>query len=244
MVTGDGRTITDARAQVGSICRHLRRSRQGGISSGEFALTVFIIAVAILAGVLGGIWIAEREGLVRGQASALKEAADSPVEKASVAASEQIDQAFPPSTSEADRVDTATPLAAVTPLGLRSIRAIHYSSRPDLARVEIEVENAVLVRAAQLHNPERVYFDLQDSQRSPGQAGRMLANRTVSIGKDLLAGVRITEWESGATRIVLDLKRSCEFSHRLTPEPSPRLIVEVRPRASATADVSARNEAH
>ncbi len=234
------------RFSSGSRVRCFARSCQDGKSSNEFALTSFVVAAAILAGVLGGIWVAEREGLIKQQASALKEAAGSPVEQPQVAGSEQLEQAVPSATANADKTEKVIPLAELMPPGLGSIRAIHFSSQPDLARVEIEVENMVLVRAARLHNPERVYADLQDSRRPPGPAGRMQANKTVSIGNDLIAGIRVAQWESGAVRIVLDLNRPCEFSHRLTPEPSPRLIVEVRPDAAAVAapGESARSGAH
>ncbi len=221
------------RSSSGSVERRGAMSCQDGISSGEFALTLFVVAAAILAGVMGGIWIAEREGLIKQEASALEKAAGPPAEQSSVSGSEQAQQAAPSSTAQANGTGGGTTLAGPTSLGLRSIRAIHFSSQPDLARVEIEVLNVVVVRAAQLHNPERVYVDLQDSWRPPGPAGRMQANRTISVGDALLASVRVAQWESGATRIVLDVTRPCEFSHRLTPEPSSRLIMEVRPRQAS-----------
>jgi hypothetical protein len=42
--------------------------------------------------------------------------------------------------------------------------------------------------------------------------------------------VRVSEWESDAIRIVLDLKLPCDDTYEITSGPSARLVVRVQPR--------------
>jgi hypothetical protein len=85
-----------------------------------------------------------------------------------------------------------------------------------------------LVRTGKLRNPDRIYFDLQDRSRKPGTLKRMKKQKTISIAGYVLTGVRISQREQGATRIVLDLNCSCDFTYQTSAGPPSRLMVEVR----------------
>jgi hypothetical protein len=122
--------------------------------------------------------------------------------------------------------------------GISSIVAIYYSSKPDSARVAFDLEKAELVRAEELRSPDRIYFDLQARSREQGASRRMKTQKAVSIAGNLLTRVRIAQRKPGATRIVLDLKRSCDFTYQTSPGPPSRLMVENRPRPT---DSSASN---
>ena len=92
-----------------------------------------------------------------------------------------------------------------------------------------DLEAVDLVRTGMLRSPDRIYFDLQDRSRKQDTLRRLKTQKTVSIAGDLLTGVRISQRKPGATRIVLDLKRSCDFTYQTSPGNPSRLMVEIRP---------------
>jgi hypothetical protein len=112
--------------------------------------------------------------------------------------------------------------------GISSIVAIYYSSKPDSARVAFDLEKAELVRAEELRSPDRIYFDLQARSREQGASRRMKTQKAVSIAGNLLTRVRIAQRKPGATRIVLDLKRSCDFTYQTSPGPIPLPLISQR----------------
>ena len=88
----------------------------------------------------------------------------------------------------------------------------------------------MLLRAARLHHPERVYFDLADSRSSREPKGRMKSRKEVQLKDDRVAAVRAAGFESGAVRVVVDLKRPCDYSYRVISKPSLRIVLELRSR--------------
>ncbi len=127
----------------------------------------------------------------------------------------------------------------VIPTGLSSIVAVQYSSKPDSTHMAFDLQATDLVRTGRLRNPDRIYFDLQDRSREQGASKPLKKQKTISIAGNLLTGVRISQRKQGATRIVLDLKCSCDFTYQTSPGPPSRLTVEVRPRPTGA---SASNE--
>jgi len=211
-----------------------------GATSGEFAFAVLVLALAIVLGGLGGVWIARREGLQKPKATEATQVKEQPsVQPAKQPESEEA--AGPPAKTpppKVSEVKSETGKAAAKAVGARfpSIEAITYSSTVGTTQVEIELGTASLVRAAGLSNPERVYFDLQTGGRTQGSGGRLDAPKAISVSDDtLLAGIRVARWNSGNIRVVLDLKRPCDFSYRLSPPPAPRLIVELKARRASGA---------
>jgi hypothetical protein len=118
----------------------------------------------------------------------------------------------------------------VIPTGLSSIAAIYYTCKPESAEMAFDLEAVDLVRTGKLRSPDRIYFDLQDRSREQGTSKRLTTQKAVSIAGNLLTGVRISQRKPGSTRIVLDLKRSCDFTYRSLPGPPSRLMIEIRPR--------------
>lgn len=136
-----------------------------------------------------------------------------------------------------DTASTKPETPNVIPTGLSSIVAIHYSSKPDSTEMAFDLQAMELVRTGKLRNPERIYFDLQDRSREQGTLKRPKTQKTVAIAANLLTGVRISQRKQGTTRIVLDLKCSCDFTYKTSPGFPSRLTVEIRPR-SAVASAS------
>jgi hypothetical protein len=216
---------------------HFAATCERGASSGEFAFAIMVLAVAIVVGGLGGVWIAKREGLQKPKVTepppvAEQRPPEQPAEQPQ--ADKKADEAPLKTTPvKAPEVKPPAVQSAPKPGGpqLPSLEAIHYSSQAGSTEVTIDLGAASLVRAAGLSNPERVYFDLQGSGQTARPRGRLDAQNAMDVNDDaLLAGIRVARWKSGDTRIVLDLKRPCGFSHRLSPEPHSLLIVELKAR--------------
>ena len=211
-----------------------------GASSGEFAFAIMVLAVAIVVGGLGGIWIAKREGLQKPKAPELPQATEQPLDQPAEQPGEDKAAEAPSKAPslKASEVKSLDVRPAPKPAGpqLPSVAAIHYSSQAGTTEVTIELGAASLVRAAGLPNPERVYFDLQADGQSERPHGSLDAQNAMDVGDDaLLAGIRVARWKSGNMRVVLDLKRPCEFSYRLSPQPASRLIVELKARADGSS---------
>jgi hypothetical protein len=206
-----------------------------GASSGEFVFAVLVLAVAIVVGGLGGVWIARREGLQKPKATEKAQVTEQPSDQPaklpeSGKAAEAPAKTPPPKAAEV-KPQTVKPAAKPTGAQLPSIEAISYSSQAGTTQVTIELGAASLARAAGLPNPERVYFDLQAGGRTQGTRGRMDTQNALNVSDDaLLAGIRVARWSSGDIRVVLDLKRPCEFSYQVSPQPASRLIMELKAR--------------
>ncbi len=201
---------------------------------GEFLLTILIVTTATLVGAVGGIWLAERGRPAGRQEAVSPQASPQPGSRVESAAP-GIPKVDLPSSQVSK---AATKQAEVIPLGLPSVRAIHHQSETDYTEISLELRAADLLRAARLHDPERVYFDLADSGKTQRTKGRLKSHRAVPMrDDDRVAGVRVVRWESGSVRVVVDLKRACEYSYRLTP--GPRSLLTLRLWAHPAADTVA-----
>ncbi len=117
----------------------------------------------------------------------------------------------------------------VIPTGLSSIAAIYYSSNPASAQVAFDLGTTDVVGTGKLTKPDRIYFDLKDRSRGQATVTPWKSEKAVSISGSLLHGVRISRRKPGVTRVVLDLKRLCDFTYKTSAGPPSRLTVEIRP---------------
>jgi putative methionine-R-sulfoxide reductase with GAF domain len=107
-------------------------------------------------------------------------------------------------------------------LKLPMVTGIQHSSSADSSTVIFDLEDQVRYEAHRLGNPDRIYFDLHDTQLASNLAGK-----SVEVGDALLKRIRAAQPEPGTTRIVLETKPNIAFSASLESNPS-RLIVELR----------------
>ena len=70
--------------------------------------------------------------------------------------------------------------------------------------------------------PDRIYFDLHDTQLASDLAGK-----SIEVGDAVLNRIRVGQPRAGRTRLVLETKAHTDFSVSLEPNPY-RLVVEVR----------------
>ena len=102
------------------------------------------------------------------------------------------------------------------------ITGVRHWASTDASTVVLDLEDQVQYEAHRLAGPDRIYFDLHDTQLPPELTGR-----SIEIGDTLLNRVRVAQPVAGMTRIVLETRGNSNFSVSLDPNPY-RLVVEVR----------------
>jgi N-acetylmuramoyl-L-alanine amidase/putative methionine-R-sulfoxide reductase with GAF domain len=102
------------------------------------------------------------------------------------------------------------------------VTGIRHWSSADSSTVVLDLEDQVQYEAHRLTGPDRIYFDLHDTQLAPELAGK-----AIDIGDTLLNRIRVAQPVAGMTRVVLETRGDSNFSVSLEPNPY-RLVVEVR----------------
>jgi hypothetical protein len=192
-------------------------------SSGS-AVTFLVLASAMLLGSTGGILIADRQASV-GQKMTT---APKPIGTSMSQPSKNGSEVSKPEGSKESKLASKPSTEALRSIPF-SAGTIHYSEQPDSANVDIELGHAVLVGTDKAHDPERIYFDLRDSQRADDPVDGFRAMKAVRTNGTLVGRVRVSERGSGTIRIVLDVKRPCDYKYEITSGPSPRLVVRLQP---------------
>jgi N-acetylmuramoyl-L-alanine amidase len=88
--------------------------------------------------------------------------------------------------------------------------------------VVLNVEDQVHYDTHRLANPDRIYFDLHNTELASN-----LTWKTFEVDDAMLKRIRLAQPVSGVTRVVLETKTHADFSVSLQPNPY-RLVVEVR----------------
>ena len=192
-------------------------------------LICIVVGVAFAAGVLwkwknaqlGSAMVTEK---ITEKTASEKQAASSATDASKSAA--------PPSSSTTTAANSATDAisgepapTAATPQELAKfprVTGIRHWSSADSSTVVLDLEDQVQYEAHRLTGPDRIYFDLHDTQLAPELAGK-----NIDIGDTLLNRIRVAQPVAGMTRVVLETRGDSNFSVSLEPNPY-RLVVEVR----------------
>ena len=102
------------------------------------------------------------------------------------------------------------------------VTGIRHWSSADSSTVVLDLQDQVQYEAHRLASPDRIYFDLRDTQLSPDLVGK-----SIEVGDTFVTRIRMAQPVAGMTRIVLETKANSTFSVSLEPNPY-RLVVEVR----------------
>jgi N-acetylmuramoyl-L-alanine amidase len=98
---------------------------------------------------------------------------------------------------------------------------IRHWSTPDYTRVAIDLEQGIKFESQRIDHPDRVFFDLLDTQLDS-----KLAGKTFDVSDGLLKDIRTAQFKAGRTRVVLDLDELSDFDASLLSNPS-RLIIDI-----------------
>ncbi|HEX8815967.1 MAG TPA: N-acetylmuramoyl-L-alanine amidase [Terriglobales bacterium] len=125
----------------------------------------------------------------------------------------------------------STEVAATKSVGpVAHVLAIRHWSTSDSTRVAIDLDHRLKYYEAQrIDNPDRLFFDLYDTR-----LGHSVSDKSVDVGDGFLKKIRVAQYQSQRTRVVLDLDELTDY--RVSLEPNPwRLLIEIRNKKSGDA---------
>lgn len=99
------------------------------------------------------------------------------------------------------------------------------------ATVTILLPRAIRFEGYQLSNPDRIYFDLHNIKLTDAKGN------VFKTDEGLISRVRLSDYASGVTRVVFDLRQPATFEARLEEKPD-RLIIEMRRTATSEKNIS------
>ena len=88
--------------------------------------------------------------------------------------------------------------------------------------------------AQRIDNPERIFFDLLDTNLTSALLGK-----TFDVEDGLLKKIRVAQFQPGKARIVLEVEDRSDYTTFLLTDP-PRLIIDVHSK-DIHPDIQARN---
>jgi N-acetylmuramoyl-L-alanine amidase len=146
-----------------------------------------------------------------------------------------VPEANKPEVNKEDESESSPPTPETAGL-LPQVTGIRHWSSAESSTIVIDLQDQVQYEAHRLPNPERIYFDLQDTTLAAN-----FSSRAITVNDGLLQRVRIAQPRAGVTRVVLETNGASDFSVSLQPNPY-RLVVEVRktgspPRPQASIDL-------
>jgi protein-tyrosine kinase len=113
----------------------------------------------------------------------------------------------------------AQSLPAVTPAGFTLLTAVQQRSTPGSSTVVLDLQRAVSFHAYRLTHPDRIYFDLQNTQLVPPLLGHAF-----NVKDPYLSRVRMAEPQPGVTRVTLQTNGPMKYTATLSAHP-PQLTV-------------------
>lgn len=202
---------------------------EGERSPRRLAVPAILVGIVVIAAFGGGVWWKLKVSEV-GSSMVHTEAPAKPVSATPAAKPVAPPVSAAPAPSAAPTIDANSDASGsdnspATPQELSKfprIAGIRHWSSPDSSTVVLDLEDQVQYETHRLTGPDRVYFDLHDTQLAPDLAGK-----AIDIGDSFIGRVRVAQPVPGMTRIVLETKPGTSFSVSLESNPY-RLIVEVR----------------
>lgn len=126
----------------------------------------------------------------------------------------------PSPTNALAKTETPTEPQAQHQAILRSVR--HWSTA-EYTRIAIDVDQQVLYEVGEVPEPERIFFDLNDTR-----AGSPVT-KTYEINDGLVKRIRVAPYRANVARVVVELSAPADYTPFVLPNPW-RIMVEVRPK--------------
>jgi hypothetical protein len=121
---------------------------------------------------------------------------------------------------------------------IRELRRVRFAGDGNLTRVVLDFDGRVGYSLGALSAPERLYLDLTDTQ--PEAA---LKDTRIPVADAFVGFLRVSQPQTGVTRVVLDLKGPAE-SHVYWLDGPPRLVIELRKPATDRHPATVAAEPH
>ncbi len=194
---------------------------------------MLLIAIVIVTAFAGGVWWKLKtdqlgSAIVHNDEIPLKPVGSEPANNVTVAAPAVLAPSNPmtagasaDSTTEPDESSNSAATSQELSKFPRVTGVRHWTSA-DASTVVLDLEDQVQYEAHRLASPDRIYFDLRDTQLASD-----LIAKSIDVGDTFVNRIRMAQPVAGMTRIVLETKANSTFSVSLEPNPY-RLVVEVR----------------
>jgi N-acetylmuramoyl-L-alanine amidase len=101
------------------------------------------------------------------------------------------------------------------------VTGIRHWSTPDYTRVAIDLEQDVKYESQRISHPDRIFFDLLDTQLAS-----TLVGKTFDVDDGFLRKIRVAQFQERKTRVVLEVDELSDYEVFLLPNPS-RLIIDI-----------------
>lgn len=107
------------------------------------------------------------------------------------------------------------------------ISGIEFKSHGQFTAIRIAAARAVTHQSGRLQNPERIYFDLFDTDLAASFGGHN--GTTIEVKDPYVSRIRAVQTSGHNTRIVLDLKCACDYTAVSPDKPPYGLSILVQP---------------
>jgi len=195
-------------------------------------MLVLLICIVIATAFAGGVWWKLKTaqlGSVMVRTETMQKPAAKPADTAASDAATPVATAANPAVESSDTTaDVNAPMSApATPQEMSKfprVTGIRHWSSADTSTVVLDLEDQVQYEPGHLTNPDRVYFDLRDTQLVAELQGKSL-----DVGDTLLSRIRMAQPVPGMTRVVLEAKGGATLSRpQVSLERDPyRLVIQV-----------------
>ena len=115
------------------------------------------------------------------------------------------------------------------------VTGIRHWSTPDYSRIAVDLDGGVKFESQRIDGPDRIFFDLLNTRLDP-----QVLTKSFDVDDSFLKKIRISQFQPGRTRVVLEVNDVSDFQASLKSGP-PRLVIDVHNGAKAT---SSKKDAH
>jgi N-acetylmuramoyl-L-alanine amidase len=115
------------------------------------------------------------------------------------------------------------------------ITNIRYWSSQNYTRVAIDLEQDTKFESQRIDNPERIFFDLLNTNLVS-----KLLGKTFDVDDGLLKKIRVAQFQPGKSRIVLEVADRSDCDTFLLANP-PRLIIDIHSRDINSRDINSKD---
>ncbi len=114
---------------------------------------------------------------------------------------------------------------------LSRITNVRHWSSPNYTRVAIDLEQDAKFESQRIDNPERIFFDLLNTNLVSNLLGK-----TFDVDDGLLKKIRVAQFQPGKSRIVLEVADRSDYDTFMLANP-PRLIIDIHSKDIQSRDI-------
>ena len=115
------------------------------------------------------------------------------------------------------------------------VTGVRYWSTEGYTRVAIDLDSEVKYESGRAADPDRIFFDLPDTRLVS-----TLVGKSFDVQDGFLKRIRVSQYQRGSTRVVLEVDSVTEYSAFLLPNPY-RLIIDIHGKDTPASTQVATN---